>query len=78
MDLSDFPMDRQTCPLMIGSFGYMTKDIIYEWDKEYFPNEENESGVSIASNMKLSQFDLIETPIDNATLRVNKGGICIL
>ena len=63
---------------MIGSFGYMTKDIIYEWDKEYFPNEENESGVSIASNMKLSQFDLIETPIDNATLRVNKGNIFIL
>ena len=63
---------------MIGSFGYMTKDIIYEWDKEYFPNEENESGVSIASNMKLSQFDLIETPIDNATLRVNKGNIIIL
>ena len=63
---------------MIGSFGYMTKDIIYEWDKEYFPNEENESGVSIASNMKLSQFDLIETPIDNATLRVNKGIIIIL
>ena len=63
---------------MIGSFGYMTKDIIYEWDKEYFPNEENESGVSIASNMKLSQFDLIETPIDNATLRVNKGNIFVL
>ena len=74
MDLSDFPMDRQICPLKIGSFGYMTKDIVYEWSPS-MGSFNAESGVSIASNMKLSQFDLIETPTDNATLSLNKGSI---
>ena len=67
MDLSDFPMDRQTCPLMIGSFGYMTKDIIYEWDKEYFPNEENESGVCTCPNIAANIGPDLYTSIGNQT-----------
>merc|ERR1711953_1110040 len=65
MDLSDFPMDKQNCPLYIGSFGYSESDVLYRWTKG--------RGVNIASDMKLSQFDLIQTPTGNATTIVNKG-----
>ena len=29
MDLHNFPLDKQICPLSIGSFGHTTDDIIY-------------------------------------------------
>ena len=32
MDLRKFPLDRQTCPLQIGSFGYDAGDIIYKYE----------------------------------------------
>ena len=87
MDLSDFPMDKQNCPLYIGSceceiensvaqfvqqyffftVGYSERDVLYRWTKG--------RGVNIASDMKLSQFDLIQTPTGNATTIVNKGKI---
>eukprot|EP00095_Tigriopus_kingsejongensis_P011181 maker-scaffold456_size166325-snap-gene-0.27 protein:Tk11181 transcript:maker-scaffold456_size166325-snap-gene-0.27-mRNA-1 annotation:"gaba-gated ion channel grd isoform x2" len=65
MDLSDFPMDKQRCPLQIGSFGYTINDVIYQWTAG--------RGVNIASDMKLSQFDLISTPTGNSTTFLNKG-----
>ena len=70
MDLTDFPMDRQQCPLREGSFGYPTNDVIYEWVKS---GKKFDNGVLIAENMKLSQFDLIEVPTDNITTIMNKG-----
>ena len=70
MDLTDFPMDRQQCPLRVGSFGYPTNDVIYEWVKS---GKKFDNGVLIAENMKLSQFDLIEVPTDNITTIMNKG-----
>lgn len=89
MDLSDFPMDKQNCPLYIGSckcfrlihyatlrigyfliaVGYSKDDVLYRWTKG--------RGVNIASDMKLSQFDLIQTPTGNANTIVNKGNECI-
>ena len=69
MDLSDFPMDRQKCPLEIGSFAYLTEDVTYQWA----PIGANTSAVSIASDMKLSQFELIKTPTDNSVVNLNKG-----
>ena len=30
MDLRKFPLDRQTCPLEIGSFGFDAGDIVYK------------------------------------------------
>ena len=74
MDLTDFPMDRQRCPLKVGSFGYSTEDLVYEWAKGMSGKKED-NGVLIAENMTLSQFDLIETPTDNTTLNMNKGNI---
>ena len=50
------------CVLLVG---YSKDDVEYRWTKG--------RGVNIASDMKLSQFDLIKTPTGNATIEVNKG-----
>ena len=55
-------------PYLLPSFitvGYSESDVLYRWTKG--------RGVNIASDMKLSQFDLIQTPTGNATTIVNKG-----
>ncbi|KAL3266711.1 hypothetical protein HHI36_010872, partial [Cryptolaemus montrouzieri] len=59
MNLEDFPMDIQRCPLKFGSFGYTSKDLVYKWN--------DIRQVAIAEDMKLSQFDLIATPAANRT-----------
>ncbi|XP_045479603.1 gamma-aminobutyric acid receptor alpha-like isoform X2 [Harmonia axyridis] len=59
MNLEDFPMDIQRCPLKFGSFGYTSQDLIYKWN--------DIRQVAIAEDMKLSQFDLIATPAANRT-----------
>ncbi|KAH0811082.1 hypothetical protein MTP99_011533 [Tenebrio molitor] len=59
MNLEDFPMDIQRCPLKFGSFGYTAQDVLYRWNKA--------RQVAIADDMKLSQFDLIATPAANHT-----------
>merc|ERR1719219_1396479 len=58
-------MDKQRCPLRIGSFGYTDQDVSYNWTTG--------RGVNIASDMKLSQFDLIATPTGNETTERSKG-----
>ncbi|KAK4887223.1 hypothetical protein RN001_003494 [Aquatica leii] len=72
MNLEDFPMDIQRCPLKFGSFGYTSQDVIYQWNRA--------RQVAIAEDMKLSQFDLIATPAANHTDTVVnsdiKSGVC--
>ena len=45
--------------------GYNAADLIYQWTTG--------RGVNIASDMKLSQFDLISTPTGNDTIFLNHG-----
>lgn len=45
--------------------GYTNNDLLYQWTAG--------RGVNIASDMKLSQFDLISTPTGNETVRLNHG-----
>lgn len=45
--------------------GYTRNDLLYQWTAG--------RGVNIASDMKLSQFDLISTPTGNETVRLNHG-----
>ncbi|XP_055627954.1 gamma-aminobutyric acid receptor alpha-like [Toxorhynchites rutilus septentrionalis] len=63
MNLEDFPMDIQRCPLKFGSFGYTSADVLYRWNS-------GRSAVAIAEDMKLSQFDLVDCPAGNVTDRV--------
>ena len=45
--------------------GYTTEDVLYKWTSG--------RGVNVASDIKLSQFDLMQTPTGNLTTYVNKG-----
>ncbi|XP_055691528.1 gamma-aminobutyric acid receptor alpha-like [Lutzomyia longipalpis] len=65
MNLEDFPMDVQRCPLKFGSFGYTTTDVVYRWNQK--------RQVAIAEDMKLSQFDLVDCPAENVTDTVLHG-----
>ncbi|XP_050504106.1 gamma-aminobutyric acid receptor alpha-like [Diabrotica virgifera virgifera] len=67
MNLENFPMDIQKCPLTFGSFGYTKKDVLYRWN---FARQ-----VAIADDMKLSQFDLIGTPSGNNSFNPFNGDI---
>lgn len=50
MDLHKFPLDSQTCPLRIGSFGHASEDIIYKWSSRPLSMEED---------MEIAQYDLV-------------------
>ncbi|EEB20448.1 Gaba-gated chloride channel, putative [Pediculus humanus corporis] len=63
MNLENFPMDTQRCPLKFGSFGYTTNDVVYKWNSQ--------RQIVIAEDMKLSQFDLIANISANETDKVN-------
>ncbi|XP_035708502.1 gamma-aminobutyric acid receptor alpha-like isoform X3 [Folsomia candida] len=65
MNLEDFPMDTQRCPLKLGSFGYTISDVLYRWNAN--------RTVDIALDMKMSQFDLISTPSGNGTEKMKLG-----
>ncbi|WAQ97889.1 GBRAL-like protein [Mya arenaria] len=65
MQLRKYPLDEQNCPLHIGSFAYSTKDVIYIW--------RHENPVEMPKDMRLSQFDLMETPINYTSVDFFKG-----
>nr|UOV21280.1 GABA-gated chloride channel, Grd-like, GABA-5 [Ixodes ricinus] len=66
MNLEKFPMDTQRCPLRIGSSGYPARDVMFRWNPK--------RRVVIASDMKLNQFDLVQTPTDNQSDFSRKEG----
>ncbi|KAK2155330.1 hypothetical protein LSH36_242g00015 [Paralvinella palmiformis] len=69
MYLEKFPMDIQTCPLKFGSHGYSVPDVVYKWT--YGTNK----SIKIASDMTLSQFDLISFPHHNTTFYQHNIGL---
>lgn len=50
----------------IFSVGYSTKDVTYVW--------RHENPVEMPKDMRLSQFDLLETPINYTSVNFFKGG----
>ncbi|XP_023216037.1 gamma-aminobutyric acid receptor alpha-like [Centruroides sculpturatus] len=70
MNLENFPMDKQKCPLEFGSFGYASKDVLYVWNPA--------RSVVTAPDMKMSMFDLIGTPSGNQTETMRKGSFSVL
>ncbi|XP_011438799.3 gamma-aminobutyric acid receptor alpha-like [Magallana gigas] len=53
MELQNYPLDSQICDLQIGSFAYSYDDVVYAW--RYGPL----NSVQLATDMTMSQFDLI-------------------
>ncbi|CAG2109427.1 unnamed protein product [Medioppia subpectinata] len=66
MNLANFPMDTQRCPLALGSFGYSMQEVVYSWNPA--------RKVVINPDMKMSQFDLIAVPVGNKTNDERKDG----
>ncbi|XP_059080486.1 uncharacterized protein LOC131878512 [Tigriopus californicus] len=54
MMLRSFPMDWQSCPLVIGSFAYTEDEVLYIWS-----NPQN--AVGYEGKLELSQFDIKHT-----------------
>ena len=65
MDLSYFPMDKQTCTMKIASYAYSTKDLVLLW-KERNP-------VQITKSLHVPQFVLKSLNTDYCTSKTNSG-----
>ncbi|KAG8333043.1 Gamma-aminobutyric acid receptor subunit alpha-4 [Homalodisca vitripennis] len=70
MDLHRFPMDRQSCPLILGSYAYPAHQLQYQWQSAV--------AVSFEPGMTLSQFDLMSSPQRNFTFRRREGEFSLL
>ncbi|KAI1286118.1 Gamma-aminobutyric acid receptor subunit alpha-6 [Halotydeus destructor] len=71
MELRDFPMDKQSCPLLFGSYGYPNDQLRYQWDPK--------DPVSLNEELVMSQFDLINPiPYRNGSIYINKANFSIL
>ncbi|XP_049938239.1 gamma-aminobutyric acid receptor subunit alpha-6-like [Schistocerca serialis cubense] len=51
MHLRKFPLDSQACPLVIGSYGYRSSDLVYRWL--------GGSSSVVAEGVELAQYDLV-------------------
>ncbi|GJQ65266.1 hypothetical protein Trydic_g7391 [Trypoxylus dichotomus] len=70
MELRTFPMDRQSCPLILGSYAYTSRELVYQW--------QNEQSVNFVPGMTLSQFDLMSFPYRNFTFTRREGEFSVL
>ncbi|XP_076390423.1 gamma-aminobutyric acid receptor subunit alpha-6 isoform X2 [Megachile rotundata] len=70
MELRNFPMDRQSCPLILGSYAYTSGQLVYEWQEG--------SSVNFVPGMALSQFDLMGSPYRNLTFVRREGEFSVL
>ncbi|XP_033217149.1 gamma-aminobutyric acid receptor alpha-like [Belonocnema kinseyi] len=70
MELRNFPMDRQFCPLILGSYAYTSSELVYEWQEG--------SSVNFLPGMVLSQFDLMGSPYRNLTFVRREGEFSVL
>uniref|UniRef100_A0A1B0DRB5 Gamma-aminobutyric acid receptor alpha-like n=1 Tax=Phlebotomus papatasi TaxID=29031 RepID=A0A1B0DRB5_PHLPP len=70
MELKNFPVDRQSCPLILGSYAYTSRQLVYEWLTS--------DSVDFNPGMTLSQFDLIDFPQSNFTFFRREGEFSVL
>ncbi|CAD5125068.1 DgyrCDS13308 [Dimorphilus gyrociliatus] len=68
MNLEKYPMDKQNCPLWIGSYGYGSEDVLYEWE-----NKSGKKPVANYKDIKMAQFKLTEKETGNMTSGLNHG-----
>ncbi|XP_069129302.1 gamma-aminobutyric acid receptor subunit alpha-6-like [Argopecten irradians] len=73
MKLMNYPMDRPVCPLIIGGYGYTTKDVMYIWKVSSGP-----SPVEVYNDLTMSQFDMDFIQSMNFTQSSHMGEFSIL
>ncbi|XP_033742547.1 gamma-aminobutyric acid receptor alpha-like [Pecten maximus] len=73
MKLMNYPMDRPVCPLIIGGYGYTTKDVLYIWKVGSAP-----SPVEVYNDLTMSQFDMDFIQSMNFTESNHMGEFSIL
>lgn len=94
MELRNFPMDRQSCPLILGSCKYLRVisdehtiwfcifSIQFRLDaytsKSLVYEWQNSDSVSFVPGMTLSQFDLISMPQRNYTYQRREGEFSVV
>ncbi|XP_070542210.1 glycine receptor subunit alpha-3-like [Ptychodera flava] len=66
MDFHKFPMDQQKCGLEVESFQYTIKDLVFQW-------VENEPAEFNKAHLKLPQYSLRDTTIENCTKQLSTG-----
>jgi gamma-aminobutyric acid receptor subunit alpha len=68
MHLFKFPFDSQLCPLWIGSYGYASKDVIFQW---------RHTGAISIGELQTAQFLITKVEngvINNTTMRLIESG----
>lgn len=65
MKLQRFPMDHQVCGVQLESYGFTTKDLLFEWKEE--------APVQIAGNLELPQFNILGYRTLSCTKQYNTG-----
>ncbi|CAF0848890.1 unnamed protein product [Rotaria sordida] len=71
MLLHRFPLDVQTCSLILSSYAYGTRDVIYDWKLD------EHNGVEL-ERLKLSQFDLFNYKISKREIQLNDRNHSVL
>ncbi|XP_066445889.1 gamma-aminobutyric acid receptor subunit pi-like isoform X2 [Eleutherodactylus coqui] len=66
MDLTKYPMDRQTCKLQLESWGYNDKDLVYKWMR-------GNDSVRGMDNLQLAQYT-VEKYYINITTGMDETG----
>ncbi|XP_066445890.1 gamma-aminobutyric acid receptor subunit pi-like isoform X3 [Eleutherodactylus coqui] len=67
MDLTKYPMDRQTCKLQLESWGYNDKDLVYKWMR-------GNDSVRGMDNLQLAQYT-VEKYYINITTGMDETGV---
>ena len=71
MQLSTFPMDRQTCILSLYSFGYYADELLLFWDE--YPNIFYEHSIDTLAAFYLEHY---ATSVNNISYCSNNGSDC--
>ncbi|XP_024081813.1 gamma-aminobutyric acid receptor subunit alpha-6-like isoform X2 [Cimex lectularius] len=65
MHLKKFPLDSQVCPLVIGSYGYTSKDMVYSWSG---------SGVGLEPGVEMAQYLIVNISTNGHVFAVRSTG----
>ncbi|CEF63706.1 Gamma-aminobutyric acid A receptor/Glycine receptor alpha family and Neurotransmitter-gated ion-channel transmembrane domain and Neurotransmitter-gated ion-channel family and Neurotransmitter-gated ion-channel ligand-binding domain-containing protein [Strongyloides ratti] len=75
MSLYRFPLDRQVCKLIIGSYAYNTSEMIYKWKKN---DETRGVEFDVVALKELPQFELTGFKLFNNSITKDNSNFSIL